>query len=100
MRDGRGWAWLSGLRRDLRDGIRSLAKRPAFTAVAVLSLALGIGANSANSAIFSLVNAVILRDSPDLSAPGLLGRFRLARASGLRRVRSGCPPGLLLCYQL
>ena len=61
MRDGRGWTWLSGLRRDVRDGIRSLAKRPAFTAVAVLSLALGIGANTA---IFSLVNAVILRDSP------------------------------------
>ncbi len=59
VRDGRGgWAWLG---RDLRDGIRSLARRPAFTAVAVLSLALGIGANTA---IFSLVNAVILRDSP------------------------------------
>ena len=61
VRDGRGWVWLSGLRRDIRDGIRSLARRPAFTAVAVLSLALGIGANTA---IFSLVNAVILRDSP------------------------------------
>ncbi len=59
VRDGRGgWAWLG---RDLRDGMRSLARRPAFTAVAVLSLALGIGANTA---IFSLVNAVILRDSP------------------------------------
>ena len=62
VRDGRGgWAWLSGLQRDVRDGLRSLARRPAFTAVAVLSLALGIGANTA---IFSLVNAVILRDSP------------------------------------
>ena len=66
VRDGLGgWAWLSGLQlgvgRDIRDGIRSLAKRPAFTAVAILSLALGIGANTA---IFSLVNAVILRDSP------------------------------------
>ena len=49
------------LGRDVRDGVRSLARRPAFTAVAVLSLALGIGANTA---IFSLVNAVILRDSP------------------------------------
>ena len=59
VRDGRGgWAWLG---RDIRDGIRSLAKRPSFTAVAILSLALGIGANTA---IFSLVNAVILRDSP------------------------------------
>ena len=66
VRDGRGgWAWRSGLQlgvaRDIRDGLRSLARRPAFTAVAILSLALGIGANTA---IFSLVNAVILRDSP------------------------------------
>ena len=65
VRDGRGaWAWRSGLQlgvaRDIRDGIRSLARRPAFTAVAILSLALGIGANTA---IFSLVNAVILRDT-------------------------------------
>ncbi len=52
---------LDDLGRDLRDGVRSLARRPAFTAVAVLSLALGIGANTA---IFSLVNAIILRDSP------------------------------------
>ena len=59
VRDGRGgWDWLG---RDVRDGIRSLARRPAFTAVAVLSLALGIGANTA---VFSLVNAVILPDSP------------------------------------
>ena len=62
VRDGRGdWAWLSGFQRDVRDGLRSLARRPAFTAVAILSLALGIGANTA---IFSLVNAVILRGSP------------------------------------
>ena len=49
------------VRRDVRDGFRTLVKRPAFTAVAVLSLALGIGANTA---IFSLVNAIILRESP------------------------------------
>ena len=63
VRDIRGgWVRLQlGVGRDIRDGMRSLAKRPAFTAVAILSLALGIGANTA---IFSLVNAVILRDSP------------------------------------
>ena len=53
------------LSRDIRFALRRLARRPLFTLVAVVSLALGIGANSA---IFTLVNAVVLRDLP-LSEP-------------------------------
>ena len=58
VRDQRGLPWLDDLARDVHHGLRGLRRNPLFASVAVLTLALGIGANTA---IFSVVNAVILQ---------------------------------------
>jgi len=68
-REARGVHFLETLFRDIRFGLRRLRKSPGFTAVAALTLAVGIGANSA---IFSVINGVLLKPLPYLHAEELI----------------------------
>lgn len=86
-RNSLGWTRFDNLIMDLRYAFRTLRHSPGFTAVAVLSLALGIGANTA---IFSLLNALVLKMLP-VANPQELWAVGLAEATGKARTAHSYP---------
>jgi hypothetical protein len=75
------WPWLENIGQDLRYALRMLARSPIFTAVAVVSLALGIGLNTA---IFNIINAVLLQSAPVAQPARLVALFNTDRSTGSR----------------
>ncbi|HEX7023756.1 MAG TPA: ABC transporter permease [Gemmatimonadales bacterium] len=80
--------WWDGVRRDCRYAFRALRRAPAFTTVAVLTLGLGIGANTA---IFSVVDGVLLRPAPFLHMDRLVMVWETDRKSGTSREPASIP---------
>ena len=86
------WRWIESIWQDLCFGARQLARQPGFALIAILTLALGIGANCA---IFSLLNAVLIRQVPVRQPQDWCGSARhglLGARSTSRTVVSRCSP--------
>src|SRR5215831_6097705 len=71
VRDRRALPWLESVAQDIRFALRMMRKNPGFTVIAVLTLALGIGANTA---IFSAVDEILFRP-PNVAAPDRLAQI-------------------------
>jgi putative ABC transport system permease protein len=83
-----GLPFVEVLLQDLRYGLRMLGKSPAFAAIAIITLALGIGANSA---IFSVVNGVLLRPLPYEDPGRLMDVFSSAPSRGFQNFTTSPP---------
>ena len=83
VREERVGGWLQSVVADCRYGVRQLRKNPGFTAVAILTLALGIGATTA---IFSVVYGVLLRPLPYADASRIMAIFEVTSAGSPSRL--------------
>lgn len=88
------FASLEALVRDVRYGLRALAKKPSFTAAAVLTLAIGIGATTA---IFSVVNAVLIKPLPFPESDRLIALTH--QAPGANQAELGASPAIYFAYR-
>jgi putative ABC transport system permease protein len=82
------WHWVAEFFQDLRYGMRMLRRNPTFAAIAILTLALGIGVTTA---IFSVVNAVVLRPLPYEAADRLAMIWTDSPAENLHKIGTGYP---------
>ncbi len=87
-REARGVSWFEMLVADLRYGARSLIKRPGYATLAVLTLGLGIGANTA---IFSVINGVLLKPLPYENGDRLVIVRQSAPLAGQRTIGVAVP---------
>ena len=79
QREARSFVWVDDARRDLAYGTRMIRRNPVFAVTASLSLAIGIGANTA---IFTVANALLFRDPPGIVEPGRLVDIGVSRGDG------------------
>jgi putative ABC transport system permease protein len=82
MRDAWGWGSTERLLQDVRYGLRTMRRNPAFAAMAICTLALGIGATTS---IFSVVQALVLRPLPFVEPDRLVVLFATTPARGIDR---------------
>jgi predicted permease len=96
FRDQKGLPLMETLLTDIRHALRRLRRAPAFTAAVVLTLALGIGANTA---IFGVIDSILLRPLPYPQAEALVGVWQTAPGIPALPPNLGCSPSMYFTYR-